>query len=318
MLVCLEEAITVSGEHKPVLVEEALVALAIRPFGKYVDATFGRGGHTKKILAALNSEGRVLAIDQDPEAIRSGQAALGDDARLRLHHGSFGELEDTVSELGWRGDVDGILLDLGVSSPQLDTPERGFSFSVDGPLDMRMNPAYGMDAASWISQAREQEIERVLREYGEERYARRIAKAIVNARAQNPITRTRQLAEIVAAAHPKWEPFKHPATRSFQAIRIFINQELSVLESVLPQCFRVLKTGGRLAVISFHSLEDRIVKNFMRTAARGDDYPLDVPVTADQLHPQCRLVGKAVRPGEEECRYNPRARSAVMRVAEKI
>ncbi len=315
---CLEEAITVSDEHKPVLLEEALAALSIRASGKYVDATFGRGGHTKSILAVLNSEGRVLAIDQDPEAIRSGQAAFGDDDRLRLWHGSFGELEKCVDELGWCGEVNGILLDLGVSSPQLDTPERGFSFSVDGPLDMRMNPAYGMDAASWISQAREQEIERVLRDYGEERFARRIAKAIVKARTQKPITRTRQLADIVAAAHPRWEPFKHPATRSFQAIRIFINQELSVLESVLPQCLRVLKTGGRLAVISFHSLEDRVVKNFMRQAARGDEYPPEVPVTADQLHPQLRLVGKAVRPGEEECRYNPRARSAVMRVAEKL
>ncbi len=307
-----------SGEHKPVLLEEALAALAIRASGKYVDATFGRGGHTKNILAALNSDGRVLAIDQDPEAIRCGQEIFGEDARLKLWHGSFGKLEECVDELGWRGQVDGILLDIGVSSPQLDTPERGFSFSVDGPLDMRMNPAYGMDAASWISQAREQEIERVLREYGEERYARRIAKAIVKARAQKPITRTQQLADIVAAAHPRWEPFKHPATRSFQAVRIFINQELQVLESVLPQCLSVLKTGGRLTVICFHSLEDRIVKNFMRKAARGDDYPPDLPVTADQLHPQLRLVGKAVRAGEEECRYNPRARSAVMRVAEKI
>jgi 16S rRNA (cytosine1402-N4)-methyltransferase len=307
-----------SEEHKPVLLEEALAALAIRPSGKYVDATFGRGGHTRAILAALGPEGSLVAIDQDPEAIASGRETFAEELRLRLWHGSFGELEKCIDELGWRGEVDGILVDLGVSSPQLDTAERGFSFLVDGPLDMRMNPAHGTDAAFWIAQAREQDIEKVLRDYGEERYARRIAKAIVKARAQTPITRTRQLAEIVAVAHPRWEPFKHPATRSFQAIRIFINQELQVLELVLPQCLAVLKTQGRLAVISFHSLEDRIVKNFMRKAVRGDDYPPDLPVTADQLHPQLRMMGKAVRAGEEELRYNPRARSAVMRVAEKL
>jgi 16S rRNA (cytosine1402-N4)-methyltransferase len=294
------------------------MALAIKPSGKYIDATFGRGGHTRAILAALGPEGRVVAIDQDPEAIQSGREELAEEKRLTLWQGSFGDLSRCIDEQGWCGAVDGILLDLGVSSPQLDTPERGFSFLVDGPLDMRMNPAYGMDAASWLSQAREQDIATVLRDYGEERYARRIAKAIVKARGQTPITRTRQLAEIVAVAHPRWEPFKHPATRSFQAIRIFINQELQVLESVLPQGLAVLKKGGRLVVISFHSLEDRIVKNFMRTAARGDDYPPDLPVTADQLHPLLRIIGKAVRASEEELRYNPRARSAVMRVSEKL
>ncbi len=307
-----------SEGHKSVLLEEALAALAIRPAGKYVDATFGRGGHTQKMLEQLGPEGQVFAIDQDPEAIRSGQAELGDEKRLTLWHGSFVDLQRCMEEQGWAGKVDGILLDLGVSSPQLDTPERGFSFSVDGPLDMRMNPAYGKDAANWIAEAPVQEIEEVLREYGEERYAKRIAQAIVKARMVAPITRTRQLAEIVAAAHPRWEPFKHPATRSFQAVRIYVNQELPVLELVLPQCLAVLKKGGRLAVISFHSLEDRIVKNFMRTAARGDDFPPDLPVTADQLHPQLRLMGKAVRASEDEIRYNPRARSAVMRVAEKL
>lgn len=305
-------------EHKPVLFDEVLTALAIRPSGKYVDATYGRGGHTRGILDQLGPEGRVIAIDQDPEAIKSGHDELSNEQRLALWYGSFGDLRQCIDEKGWLGQVDGILLDLGVSSPQLDTAERGFSFLVDGPLDMRMNPAYGKDAASWLAQAREQDIAEVLREYGEERYARRIAKAIVKARTQAPITRTRQLAEIVAVAHPRWEPFKHPATRSFQAIRIFVNQELQVLESVLPQCLAVLKKGGRLAVISFHSLEDRIVKNFMRTAARGDDFPPELPVTADQLHPLLRIVGKAVRAGEDELRYNPRARSAVMRVAEKL
>ena len=300
------------------MLNEALEALAIRPNGKYVDATFGRGGHTRGILEQLGPEGRVIAIDQDPEAIQSGQAEFGSEQRLTLWYGSFADLQRCVDEKGWVGQVDGILLDLGVSSPQLDTPERGFSFSVDGPLDMRMNPAYGKDAAYWIAEAPEQEIAEVLREYGEERFARRIAKAIVKARTETPITRTRQLAEIVAAAHPRWEPSKHPATRSFQAIRIFVNQELQVLESVLPQCLSVLKMGGRLAVISFHSLEDRMVKKFIRTAARGEDFPIDLPVTADQIHPQMRIVGKAVRASEEELRYNPRARSAVMRVAEKV
>jgi len=307
-----------SEGHKPVLLNEALIALAIRPTGKYVDATFGRGGHTREILNLLGPEGRVLAIDQDPEAIKSGQNELAAEKRLQLWHGSFEHLKECVEEQVWLGQVDGILLDLGVSSPQLDTPERGFSFLVDGPLDMRMNPANGKDAAFWLAHAREQEIAQVLRDYGEERFARRIAKAIVKARVLEPITRTRQLAEIVAAAHPKWEPFKHPATRSFQAIRIFVNRELQVLESVLPQCLEVLKKSGRLVVISFHSLEDRIVKNFLRKAARGDDFPLELPVTADQLHPQCRIVGKAVRASEDELRYNPRARSAVMRVAEKL
>lgn len=307
-----------SEAHRSVLLKEAVEALAIKSDGKYVDATFGRGGHTREILALLGPEGKLVAIDQDPEAIQAGRQEFGDEKRLQLWPGSFSELERCIDELGWRGEVNGILLDLGVSSPQLETAERGFSFLVDGPLDMRMNPAYGMDAASWLSGAREQEIEKVLRDYGDERYARRIAKAIVKARVQAPITRTRQLAEIVAVAHPRWEPHKHPATRSFQAIRIFVNQELQALETVLPQCLAVLKPGGRLAVISFHSLEDRIVKNFMRTAVRGDDYPPELPVTADQLNPLLRFIGKAVRASEDEVRDNPRARSAVMRVAELL
>ncbi len=304
--------------HRPVLLNEALAALAIKPEGKYVDATFGRGGHTREILALLGPKGRLVSIDQDPEAIHAGRQQFGDEKRLQLWSGSFSDLGRCVDELGWRGEVDGILLDLGVSSPQLETAERGFSFLVDGPLDMRMNPVYGMDAAFWLSEVREQDLAKVLREYGDERYARRIARAIVKARAIAPITRTRQLAEIVAVAHPKWEPHKNPATRSFQAIRIFVNQELQALESVLPQCLTVLKAGGRLAVISFHSLEDRIVKNFMRTAVRGDDYPPELPVTADQLNPLLRFIGKAVRASEDEVRDNPRARSAVMRVAERL
>ncbi len=304
--------------HKPVLLEEAIVALAIQPNGKYVDGTFGRGGHSERILKALGPEGNVLAIDQDPEAIAAGQAKFANEPRLTLWHGSFANLEKCIAEHGWQGQVDGILLDIGVSSPQLDDSERGFSFLQDGPLDMRMNPAHGMDATTWLAQAKQEEIATVLHEFGEERFARRIAGAIVKARVQTPITRTRQLAEIVAAAHPKWERHKHPATRTFQGIRIFINQELAALDAVLPQALAALKPGGRLAVISFHSLEDRCVKRFMRAEARGDDLPMELPVTASELHPTLRLVGKPIRASDAEVDANPRSRSAVLRIAEKL
>lgn len=304
--------------HKPVLLEEAISALAIQPNGKYVDGTFGRGGHSERILAALGPEGRLLAIDQDPEAIAAGRSKFANEPRLTLCQGSFANLEHYIADNSWQSQVDGILLDIGVSSPQLDDSERGFSFLQDGPLDMRMNPASGMDATTWLAQAKQEEIATVLKEFGEERFARRIAGAIVKARVQTPITRTRQLAEIVAAAHPRWERHKHPATRSFQGIRIYINQELNALAAVLPQAVAVLKPGGRLAVISFHSLEDRCVKRFMRAQARGDDLPVDLPVTAKELHPTLRLVGKAIRPSEAEIHANPRARSAVLRIAEKL
>ncbi len=304
--------------HKPVLLDEAIAALAIQPDGWYVDGTFGRGGHSERILQALGPAGRLVAIDQDPDAIAAGKAKFANESRLTLWYGSFANLKECIAEQGWQGKVDGILLDIGVSSPQLDNSERGFSFLQDGPLDMRMNSAIGMDATTWIASAKQEEIAAVLHEFGEERFARRIAGAIVKARVQTPITRTRQLAEIVAAAHPKWERHKHPATRSFQGIRIFINQELAALHAVLPQALTALKPGGRLAVISFHSLEDRVVKRFMRDKARGDDLPMDLPVTAKELRPTMRLVCKPIKASDAEVDANPRSRSAVLRIAEKL
>ena len=306
------------SEHRPVLLDEALAALKINPAGRYVDGTFGRGGHSAAILEKLDEDGRLLALDKDPAAIEVANQRFAEDKRFLIRQDSFAMMNRHVAALGWMNQVDGILLDLGVSSPQLDDASRGFSFQKDGPLDMRMNPEQGQSAAEWLAEAREQDIAAVLKEYGEERFARRIARAIVQARREKPISTTKQLAEIVAAANPAWERGKDPATRSFQAIRIYINRELDDLEQVLEQVFDLLKPGGRLVVISFHSLEDRRVKRFMRDAARGDDFPPDLPVTQAQLKPRLRLVGKAVRAGEAELEQNPRARSAVMRVAERL
>ena len=309
---------TAGHEHRPVLLDEALAALNIDPAGRYVDGTFGRGGHSGAILAALDEEGRLLALDKDPAAIGEANRRFAKDERFAIRQDSFARMKQHIQAQGWHDGVDGILLDLGVSSPQLDEAARGFSFQKDGPLDMRMNPEQGPSAADWLAAAGEQEITRVLKEYGEERFARRIARAIVQARRKAPITGTKQLAEIVAAANPAWEKGKDPATRSFQAIRIHINRELDDLDAALAQSVEVLRPGGRLVVISFHSLEDRRVKRFMRDAARGDDFPPDLPVTQAQLRPRLRLVGKAVRAGEAELAANPRARSAVMRVAERL
>ncbi len=306
------------SEHRPVLLDEALAALKINPVGCYVDGTFGRGGHSAAILEKLDEDGRLLALDKDPAAIEVANQQFAEDKRFLIRQDSFAMMNRHVAALGWMNQVDGILLDLGVSSPQLDDASRGFSFQKDGPLDMRMNPEQGQSAAEWLAEAREQDIAAVLKEYGEERFARRIARAIVQARREKPISTTKQLAEIVAAANPAWERGKDPATRSFQAIRIYINRELDDLEQVLEQVFDLLKPGGRLVVISFHSLEDRRVKRFMRDAARGDDFPPDLPVTQAQLKPRLRLVGRAVRAGEAELEQNPRARSAVMRVAERL
>ncbi|MGD2084207.1 MAG: 16S rRNA (cytosine(1402)-N(4))-methyltransferase RsmH [Chromatiales bacterium] len=303
--------------HESVLLREAVEALNIRSSGCYVDATFGRGGHSAAILAALGPGGRLLAIDKDPDAVEHGRERFAGDARFRIERGGFGRLGSILDRAGWRDGILGILLDLGVSSPQLDAPERGFSFLQDGPLDMRMDPAAGPSAAEWLAGAGEREIADVLRELGEERFARRIARAICEARAQAPITRTGRLAEIVAAANPAWETGKHPATRSFQAIRIRVNRELEELAAALEQSLERLATGGRLVVISFHSLEDRMVKRFMRERSRGDDFPRGVPVTADRIKARMRLVGKAVHPGDAELARNPRARSAVLRAAEK-
>ncbi len=305
-------------EHRPVMLEEAVQALNLKSGGTYIDATFGRGGHSAAILAQLSSEGRLIGIDKDPQAIATAQARFGGDARFSIYQGSFAELTQVALDAGVSGQVDGVLMDLGVSSPQLDDASRGFSFLRDGPLDMRMNPDQGQSAAEWLATAKAGDIAQVLKEFGEERFAKRIAGAIVKARAEAPIETTAQLAEIVKAANPKWEKDKHPATRAFQAIRIYINRELGDLDDCLARVIDVLAPGGRLAIISFHSLEDRKVKRFMRDQARGDDFPADLPVTQDQLNPKLRLVGKAIYAGEAELDVNPRARSAVLRVAEKV
>ncbi len=308
--------------HKPVLFEEVLTALVIRPDGIYIDGTFGRGGHAGAILDRLGSRGQLLAIDKDPQAVAAAKDRFGTDSRFSIAQGSFTELERLVREKGWRaseaGGVDGVLLDLGVSSPQLDDPERGFSFRHDGDLDMRMDPGAGQSAAQWLARAEEYDIRRVLREYGEEKFAKRIAYAIVKAREENPISTTRQLATLIAEASPVHEKGKNPATRSFQAIRIFINGELDDLKKCLPQALDVLRPGGRLAVISFHSLEDRIVKRLLRKEARGDDFPPDLPIPQSALSPRVKLIGKAIRASEQEIAANPRARSAVLRVAERL
>lgn len=304
--------------HRPVLLEEVLDALQIKQDGLYVDGTFGRGGHAAALLERLQSEGRVLAFDKDPAALAFAASRFNKEPRLIMRRGSFGDLRAVVTELGWQGKVDGILLDLGVSSPQLDDAGRGFSFLNDGPLDMRMDPDSGTSAADWLAGASVEEIADVLWRYGEERHSRRIARAIVARRDAVPLRTTRQLAELIASAVPGREGRKHPATRSFQAIRIFINRELQDLESVLPQAVDVLAPGGRLAVISFHSLEDRIVKRFIRDQQRGPQLPPDLPVVPEAYVPRLRAVGKAVRPGEQEVRINPRARSAVLRVAERV
>ena len=305
-------------EHIPVLLNETVEGLAIKADGWYVDGTFGRGGHTKAILANLSPTGKLLGLDKDPEAIKAGQALAKQDERFDIEQCSFATLSQVVNARLWQGKVDGILLDIGVSSPQLDMAERGFSFQKDGPLDMRMNPNVGISAAEWIATAEMTEIERILKTLGEERFGKRIARAIVETRDESPLMTTKQLAALVDKASPVREKNKHPATRTFQAIRIHINNELDDLTEALQQAVDALASGGRLAVISFHSLEDRIVKRFFRDQAKGDDLPSHFPVTADQLNPTIKLVGKAIKAGEQELSVNPRARSAVLRVVEKV
>lgn len=304
--------------HQPVLLEEVLQALSPRAQGRYVDATYGRGGHAAAILARLGSAGRLLVIDQDPEAVSHAHATLGHDPRVSVRQGNFGELNHIVLEVLGSGGVDGVLLDLGVSSPQLDTAARGFSFQADGPLDMRMNPDAGQSAAQWLAQAPEREIVQVLREYGEERHARRIARRIIAERAESAITTTAQLAAIISACVPGHGERKHPATRSFQAIRIFINRELEVLTQALSQAEKLLAQGGRLCVISFHSLEDRIVKRYLRRASLADPVYAGLPDIPAHARPRLRLLGRAVRAGDSELARNPRARSAVLRAAERL
>jgi len=300
--------------HRPVLLEEAIAALMVSVDGTYVDGTFGRGGHATRILESLSPRGSLLALDQDPEAAAVAELICAKDSRMRFRSTNFRALIDCAAP----GSVHGVLLDLGVSSPQLDNPARGFSFSHDGPLDMRMDPEGGQSAADWLANVKEAELARVLKELGEERFARRIARAIVNARREGPIQRTAHLAEIISAANPKWEPNKHPATRSFQAIRLHINSELESLQDALSAALSVLAKGGRLVVISFHSLEDRIVKRFIRNASRGRQLPPGVPISFEEQQVSLKPIGKAVMPSPTEVAANPRARSAVMRIAERI
>jgi len=305
--------------HITVLLNEAVDALVHNPDGVYVDCTFGRGGHSQLILDRLSEKGSLIAIDKDPEAIAYAHQRFGDEPRFQIEHGSFAELESFMAQRDLVGKVSGVLMDLGVSSPQLDDPSRGFSFQSDGPLDMRMDTTQGQSAAEWINSAAESEIADVLFKYGEERFGRRMAAAIVREREGEPISTTARLSAIVAAANPKWEKGKNPATRAFQGIRIFINRELEDVESVLDQTLEVLAVGGRMAVISFHSLEDRIVKRFIRTHVKGDEHlPPGIPVTQDMMRIRLKAIGKAIKASGAELQDNPRARSAVMRVAEKL
>lgn len=301
--------------HVPVLLEESLAALNIRPDGTYLDATFGRGGHSGAILSRLGSAGRLLAMDRDPQAVAEAKGIP--DSRFSIAHAPFSRIAEEASAQGITA-VDGVLFDLGVSSPQIDTPERGFSFRHDAPLDMRMDTTRGTSAADWLATVAEDELARVVRDYGEERFAKSVARAIVAARAVQPIETTRQLAQIVAGAVRTRERGQDPATRTFQAIRIYVNQELEEIAAALPQAVALLRPGGRLAVISFHSLEDRMVKRFMRAESKGEELPSEIPLTASQLKAgRLRLVGKSVRASERELAANPRARSAVLRVAER-
>lgn len=303
--------------HQTVLRDEAVVSLVTAPDGRYVDGTFGRGGHSRHILERLEpGKGALLVIDKDPSAIAEATTLAQDDGRVSVRRGSFAQLGAFVAELNWL-EVDGVLLDLGVSSPQLDDPERGFSFLRDGPLDMRMDPDSGRSAAQWLAEAEEAEIADVLWRYGEERFSRRIARAVVERRQEQPLESTAQLAQLIDSAVPFKEKHKHPATRSFQAIRIFINGELDDLESALAQSAKLLAPGGRLVVISFHSLEDRQVKRFMRRLAKGPELPRGLPVREADITPDYVLVGKSLRAGKSEVAANPRARSAIMRVLEK-
>jgi 16S rRNA (cytosine1402-N4)-methyltransferase len=305
-----------SYSHATVLLNEAVDALQVQPEGIYVDGTFGRGGHSRLILSKLGASGRLIAFDKDPMAIASGQEIQ--DARFHMVHSGFEHLSEKLRELGV-GKVDGVLLDLGVSSPQLDDAQRGFSFRFDAPLDMRMDTSRGQTAAEWLAVADEGELTEVIRDYGEERFARQVARAIIAARQEHAIDTTKQLTDIVGKTVHTREPGKNPATRTFQAIRIYINRELEELENVLPQCVDELKTGGRMSVISFHSLEDRMVKQFMRDMAQGDKLPKSIPIrAADVPQGKVKLVSKPIYASEQELTVNPRARSAVLRVAERL
>ena len=301
--------------HQPVLLNEAIEGLIVEKNGIYIDATFGRGGHSQKILQRIDSESILICIDKDQKAIQVAKQL--NDKRVIVKQGSFAKLKTWVEELNYNGKINGILLDLCVSSPQLDDTVRGFSFLRDGPLDMRMDQSQSLSAATWLKSAKEDEIARVLKEYGEERFSKRIARAIVKERMIAPIVTTGRLAEIVSTAHPKWEVHKHPATRVFQAIRIFINNELEELSDCLEQCLDVLAIGGRLVVISFHSLEDHIIKEFIKKH-RGGGVPEWLPLCEEQLCRRLKRVGKTIHASDEEINNNPRSRSAILRIMEKL
>ncbi|MDA3978134.1 16S rRNA (cytosine(1402)-N(4))-methyltransferase RsmH [Gallibacterium sp. AGMB14963] len=310
--------------HFTVLLNEAVEGLSLKPNGIYIDGTFGRGGHSRKILSELGEQGRLIAIDRDPEAILAAQAIQ--DSRFSIEHNTFSEIKSICEAHNLVGKIDGILLDLGVSSPQLDDAERGFSFMQDGPLDMRMDSSKGISAAEWLQQVSESDLVWVLKTFGEERFAKRIAHNIVEFNRQalqnktEPLTRTLQLAQLIAQSMPIKEKHKHPATRSFQAIRIFINSELEELEKILNSAIDVLAPEGRLAIISFHSLEDRLVKRFMKKQSKGDEIPRGLPLTEAQIerNQKLKLIGKAIMPTEAELAVNSRSRSAVLRVAERL
>jgi 16S rRNA (cytosine1402-N4)-methyltransferase len=306
--------------HITVLLEEAVEALAVRADGCYLDGTFGRGGHSRRILQNLGPDGRLLGFDKDPQAIATGQALAAEDGRFVIVQRSFAELGSEALERGLAGKISGVLLDLGVSSPQLDDPERGFSFMNDGPLDMRMDPSRGISAAEFVNTAPAEDIARVFKEYGEERFARRMAGAVVARRETQPFERTADLAEVLKVANPAWEKGKNPATRAFQGLRIHVNNELGDLEAGLDAALENLEIGGRLVVISFHSLEDRIVKLFMRKLVKGeaDNMPRNLPIRHQAFEPRIKIIGKAQFASDDETRANPRSRSAVMRVAEKL
>jgi 16S rRNA (cytosine1402-N4)-methyltransferase len=314
---------TESFQHISVLLHESIEGLAIKPDGIYIDGTFGRGGHSRQILAQLGENGRLYSIDRDPTAIAEAQKI--DDPRFTIIHGPFSGIAGYAEEYGIAGKVDGVLLDLGVSSPQLDDAERGFSFMKDGPLDMRMDPTSGVSAAEWLQEADAEDISWVLKEFGEERFAWRIARAIVEHREdeeKEPLTRTSQLAKLISDVSPFREKKKHPATRSFQAIRIYINSELEEIDTALKGALKILAQGGRLSVISFHSLEDRMVKRFMRKESKGPEVPHGIPLTEDQIKElgsaALKTVGKAIKPSKQEIELNSRSRSSVLRIAEKL
>lgn len=306
-------------QHISVLMAETLDALNIQPDGTYIDGTFGRGGHSGEILKRLSEQGKLQAIDQDPQAIAAAQK-FADDPRFSIAHNRFSHIESVARDAGLLGQVDGILLDIGVSSPQLDDAERGFSFMKDGPLDMRMNPTAGRSAAQWLAEAELEDMVFVIKKYGEEKFARRIATKIIETRVHTEITSTKQLADLIDEAVPVKDKHKHPATRTFQAIRIYINSELEEIQTALQAALTVLKPGGRLVVISFHSLEDRIVKQFIKKQSKGEAVPRGLPLTDAQLKQNLTLkaVGKAIKPSQAEIDANPRARSSVLRIAEKL